>query len=64
MSEEENKKLYAEEMTKGDAGWGENGRMTAYAGGAVGLVKEVKGAGEIVQEVRSGAKEVIAKLRV
>lgn len=64
MDEEENKKLYVEEMEKGDAGWGENGRMTAYAGAAVGLVREVKGAGEIVEEVRRGAREVLDRLRV
>ncbi len=49
---EENKKLYAEAFKKGDQGWGEHGRLTAYAGTGVGLIKEVKSAQEIVHEVR------------
>ncbi|PSN60592.1 inosine monophosphate dehydrogenase [Corynespora cassiicola Philippines] len=60
---EENKRLYAEEVNKGDAGWGVEGRMTTYAGAAVGLVKEVKGAGEIVEEVREGVKEILGGLK-
>jgi nitronate monooxygenase len=59
MSEEENKKLYEQEMQKGDDGWGEKARMTAYAGSVVGLVKEVKGAGEIVKEVREGTRRLL-----
>ncbi|KAF2034640.1 oxidoreductase 2-nitropropane dioxygenase [Setomelanomma holmii] len=54
MSEEENRRLYEEEVKKGDEGWGEQARMTTYAGSGVGLVREVKGAGEIVREVREG----------
>lgn len=59
MDEEENKRLYAEEMGKGDSGWGEHARMTAYAGSGVGLVREVKGAGEIVREVREGVVKLL-----
>jgi nitronate monooxygenase len=59
MSEEENRRLYNEEMEKGDDGWGEKARMTAYAGSAVGLVKEVMGAGEITQEVRERAGRLL-----
>lgn len=59
MDWEENKRLYAEEMEKGDEGWGVEGRMTTYAGSAVGLVREVKGAGEVVREVREGVGEVL-----
>ncbi|KAF1953904.1 inosine monophosphate dehydrogenase [Byssothecium circinans] len=62
LSHEENKKLYEEEMKKGDAGWGVEGRMTTYVGSAVGLVREVKGAREIVEEVREGAKGVLERL--
>ncbi|KAF2474592.1 inosine monophosphate dehydrogenase, partial [Lindgomyces ingoldianus] len=32
MGDEENKRLYEEETTKGDEGWGVEGRMTTYAG--------------------------------
>ncbi|OAL53211.1 inosine monophosphate dehydrogenase [Pyrenochaeta sp. DS3sAY3a] len=58
MGVEENKKLYAKEVERGDAGWGVQNRMTTYAGSAVGLVREVKGAGEIVREVREGVERV------
>ncbi|KAF2684808.1 inosine monophosphate dehydrogenase [Lentithecium fluviatile CBS 122367] len=61
MAENENKKLYEKAMEKGDAGWGVEGRMTAYAGAGVGLVREVKGAAEIVREVREGTKAVLEK---
>lgn len=52
MSQDENKQLYEEDMTKGDQGWGVQGRMTTYAGSGIGLVTEVKGAADIVQQVR------------
>ncbi|KAL5121952.1 hypothetical protein ACEQ8H_000168 [Pleosporales sp. CAS-2024a] len=56
---EENKALYQKDLASGDAGWAENGRMTAYAGSGVGLVRGVKGAGEIVGEVREGARGLL-----
>lgn len=61
MNEEENKTLYERETAKGDEGWGVDGRMTTYAGSGVGLVKEIKGAAEIVEEVRSGTNEVMKR---
>jgi nitronate monooxygenase len=63
MDVDENKRLYQEEMGKGDEGWGEEARMTAYAGSAVGLVKRVEGAGEIVKEVREGARDLLGGAR-
>jgi nitronate monooxygenase len=51
MSEVENRKLYENAMKLGDQGWGENGRMTTYAGTGVGLIHKVMPAGEIVKEV-------------
>lgn len=62
VSIEENKTLYNEALQKGDKGWGKNGRLTAYAGSGVGLVKEVMSAQGIVEEVRRDAIEVISKL--
>lgn len=62
VSIEENKALYNEALQKGDKGWGKNGRLTAYAGSGVGLVKEVMSAQGIVEEVRRDAIEVISKL--
>ncbi|KAK5075905.1 hypothetical protein LTR70_009884 [Exophiala xenobiotica] len=55
MSIEDNKKLYEEAMKQGDAGWGVNGRVTAYAGTGVGLVKSVMKAGDIVHSTKSEA---------
>jgi len=47
---------------KGDAGWGVDGRLTTYAGARVGLVKEIKKARDIVEEVREGAIRVLEEL--
>jgi nitronate monooxygenase len=63
MSQEENTRLYNEEMGKGDEGWREDGgRMTAYAGSGVGLVKEVMPAGDVVREVRGGVVGVLEEM--
>ncbi len=62
MSAEENARLYSEAMKLGDKGWGEKGRMTTYAGTAVGLVRKVMPAGEIVQEVLRDALERSAEV--
>ncbi|KAF2185032.1 inosine monophosphate dehydrogenase [Zopfia rhizophila CBS 207.26] len=62
MTDEENKELYEQEMKKGDAGWGVDGRMTTYAGTGVGLVREVKSAREIMEEVREGIEGVVERL--
>lgn len=59
---DENKKLHDEALRKGDEGWGENGRLTAYAGSGIGLVKEVKPARVIVLEVREHTVEVLSKI--
>ncbi len=62
MLTDENKGLYEQALQKGDNGWGENGRVTAYAGSAVGLVKEVKHARDIVYEVRQDISEALSKV--
>jgi len=61
-STNENKKMYDEALRKGDKGWGEGGRLTAYAGSGVGLVKQVKSARDIVLEVRQDAIEILSKI--
>ncbi|TVY82113.1 Nitronate monooxygenase [Lachnellula suecica] len=48
LSFAENEKLYKKALTKGNDGWGENGRLTAYVGAGVGLVREVTAACTIV----------------
>jgi nitronate monooxygenase len=61
MDEEENKARYEKAMQQGDQGWGPRGRMTAYAGTGVGLVREVKCAREIVEEIRHDALSILQK---
>lgn len=56
---EELKTKFDEAMKLGDDAWGVEGRATTYAGSAVGLVKDVKPAGEIVKEIREEAKKII-----
>lgn len=59
MADDENKKLYETDLQKGDQGWGVQARLCTYAGSAVGLVKELKAAGDIVTEVREGARKLV-----
>ncbi|KAF7133920.1 hypothetical protein CNMCM5793_005386 [Aspergillus hiratsukae] len=64
MSGEENKRLYEEELKKGDAGWGPEARLTTYAGTGVGLVREILPASTIVQNTLCEAKDVIRGIPV
>jgi len=64
MSWDENKKLYGEATKAGDSGWGEAGRLTAYAGTSVGLVNKLQTAKEITEEVREEAKKVVRRLQI
>ena len=60
ISIDDNKEMYAESMKRGDEGWGEDGRMTAYAGSGVGLVKDVKTAEQIVTESTQDAVRILS----
>jgi nitronate monooxygenase len=64
MGKEENIEMYKEAMKLGDLGWGPEGRMCTYAGTGIGLVKEVKSAGDIVRAVQQDAVEVLQKSAV
>jgi nitronate monooxygenase len=55
---EQTKKLH-DEALKLDKAWGFDGRTATYAGTGIGLVKEIKGAREIIKEVRDGFKDVL-----
>jgi nitronate monooxygenase len=57
---EENKTKYGNAAKLGDAGWGKDGRLTAYVGSSVGLVREVSGAADIVKKAREDAKTSLA----
>ena len=59
MGDVENEALYRQAMEMGDEGWGPEGRMTTYAGTGVGLVKEVKSAKDIIQELQSGSVRIL-----
>ena len=61
MPLEENTQLYDAAMQEGDAGWGVNGRLTAYAGTGVGLVTNVMKAGDIVRQVRADALRTLQR---
>lgn len=62
MGLEENKRLYNEALQLGDEGWGEKARLTTYAGTAVGLVKDIKLAGDVTREVREDANKIMRRL--
>lgn len=62
MSLEEIRKLHKEAEEREDKGYGSNGRVTMWAGTGVGLVREVKGAGEIAAGVREEARRVVEGL--
>jgi len=63
MPWEENKRLYAEAVKMGDKGWGGiQGRMTTYAGTAVGLIRQVQSARAITEEVRDEAIQVLERI--
>ena len=55
---EGNKKKYQEALERGDQGWGEHGRLTAYAGTGVGLVKNVQHAWQILEEIRADVQRI------
>ncbi|KAJ5748380.1 uncharacterized protein N7511_010076 [Penicillium nucicola] len=59
---DELKKLHDEATKAGDKGWGPEGRLATYAGAAVGLIHEVKGAGDIVREVQKDVLNRIERL--
>ncbi|SMR49001.1 unnamed protein product [Zymoseptoria tritici ST99CH_1A5] len=56
MSDQENVALYKKEAAQGDSAWGDHGRMVTYAGTGVGLIRGVKSAAAIVEEVQTQAK--------
>lgn len=60
MGDDENRELYERALQQGDSGWGDSGRMTTYAGTGVGLIRDVMPAGDIVEEVRKDARNVLA----
>ncbi len=61
---EDLKKLHDEASTRGDAGWGPEGRLATYAGASIGLIKDVKDAAHIVRDVRRHVQAVFEAVNV
>jgi nitronate monooxygenase len=55
MPLEDNRRKFQQSLKMGDRGWGPDGRLTTYAGTAVGLIHEVAPAEKIVKESRAMA---------
>jgi len=55
----ENKKTFQAQQKDGTLGWGDDGRMTAYVGSAVGLIKSVEKASEIIERARKEARDAL-----
>ena len=56
------KRRHDEALKMGDSGWGPEGRLATYAGASVGLIHEVRDAGDIVREVQEDALRRIRSL--
>ena len=61
---EENIKTFKEALKKPEEGYGEEGRLIAYAGTGVGLIDGVKSAAEIVEDVRRRMGEMLNGLNL
>ncbi|KAL8694960.1 MAG: hypothetical protein Q9224_003473 [Gallowayella concinna] len=61
---EENKKAYAQALEEGDAGWGEQGRLTTYAGTGVGLINQVQPVTAILEEIRRQVRDIEFRISI
>ena len=52
---------FEEALKMGDQGWGPDGRLTTYAGTAIGLIHKVAPAEKIIRESREVALESLKK---
>lgn len=62
MSFEENKRRHDEALKLGDEGWGQNARLTTYAGTGIGLINAVKPAADITREVMEDASSILKRV--
>jgi nitronate monooxygenase len=56
---EELKILHDEAWKAGDAGWGPEGRLATYAGAGIGLIHDIRDAGDIVSKVRDETTSIL-----
>jgi len=62
MTDEENRRLYQEDVKRGDDEvWGTSGRQVVYAGTGVGLIKDVNPAAEIVMDTAREAARILQR---
>lgn len=62
MTDEENRRLYQEDVKRGDEEvWGTSGRQVVYAGTGVGLIKDVKPAADIVRDTAREAARILQR---
>lgn len=59
VTEQQNYDLYQKALKKGNPGYGPNGRLATFAGTAVGLVKDILPAGEIVRRTRNETESIL-----
>ncbi|KAI9760051.1 MAG: Vacuolar protein sorting-associated protein 8 [Chaenotheca gracillima] len=62
MAFDENKTRYDEALAASDQTWGVDGRLTTYAGTAVGLVRGIQTAREIVESTRDQAGSILSRM--
>ena len=60
---EDLQKLHDEAAAKGDEAWGPEGRVATYASASIGLIKDVKSAGRIVQDTQRDARAILGVRR-
>ena len=59
MSDAENIRLYTEELKRGEGAWNVQGRMVAYAGTGVGLIKRTEPVACIVDDIQSNTRRIL-----
>ena len=61
---DEMRRRHDEALEMGDRGWGEKGRLTAYAGTGIGHIERVEPAEDIVVGVRGHASRILRRSRL
>ncbi|KAK7181079.1 inosine monophosphate dehydrogenase [Paraphaeosphaeria sporulosa] len=59
MADEENVRLYKEELKRGDSAWGAQGRMVTYSGTGVGLVRSVEPVQSIMEKTLRECRHIL-----
>lgn len=62
MLDEENARLYKEDLKRGDSAWGAHGRMVTYSGTGVGLLHSVEPVESIMKQTIEGSRHILRGL--